>query len=441
MQYKSKFFSSALLGVFVFPIVTLLSYNLYIDPFQIIHADFENPDILLGGGGTERYQHVGVINQYRINAFVVGHSHVSNYLPSKISQEFGLSNIHALTMNGSSIYEQLQVARYALNKNEVEWVLWGFSSRNLLQKQNLYNKKFPLKEFLYDNNKINDLNFFLSFSLEKYYEKKKKLIDKIKKSKNNKEKELLEFDRVAAWFPKAQCHFNRPRLVANKIFKKNGIEYNSKVLDALTLITKKQLTAKLSKSSRLNYEGNLNKNILPLILKYPNTEFNFVVSVFPTAVEQRMKAFSKEKYLQSLLVLKSFVENMNKYSNVKIFLFGLEAFSDDLRLYKDSGHFHQSVNNFFLEKMANNEGIVNSKNINSYLIAFDKKVSSYRLPNKWNPKHNEKFIKYNYISNEVARLLINGKYDMNDEIVTEMSLKEENLPECVKKIKKIKKIL
>ncbi|MCP4748887.1 MAG: hypothetical protein GY874_22560 [Desulfobacteraceae bacterium] len=101
-----------------------------------------------------------------------------------------------------------------------------------------------------------------------------------------------------------------------------------------------------------------------------------------------MKKISyKNEYISSLLVLKNFINLMSQYSNVRIFAFGLEKFTDDLRLYKDPSHYHIEVNNYIVNAISKNKNKLTSKNIENYLVTFDKKISRYRLSDKWNPKN------------------------------------------------------
>lgn len=100
----------------ILPGLSILSYNLYIDPFQIFHKDFEKPYIVFGGRGTDRYQHAGIINNYPVESIILGHSHSANYLPSKLEKELNLSGVFSLTMDGSPIAEQTYIGQYALKK-------------------------------------------------------------------------------------------------------------------------------------------------------------------------------------------------------------------------------------------------------------------------------------------------------------------------------------
>ena len=155
-MHSSRSYSFILIIVFVVPIGGLLAFNLYTDPFQIAHKDLTKPDVIIRGYGFERYQHAGVINQYDMDAIILGHSHAANYLPSKVSREFGVKNVFSLTMNGAYLYEQKHVASYALKKHDVKFALWGFSTRNLLHNPKKVNKKSVFNEYLYDDSRLND---------------------------------------------------------------------------------------------------------------------------------------------------------------------------------------------------------------------------------------------------------------------------------------------
>lgn len=172
MTIKPVKYTVIIIAALILPALFVISYNLYIDPFQIFHKDFQKPYTVLPRKGTDRIQHAGIINQYPVESIVLGHSHLANYIPSKLEKEFKTQKFFNLTMDGSPIYEHAIVAAYALKKHSLKFVIWGFNSQNLLQPYNTTHKKIDLPYYLYDHNKINDLKYLLSFDLYRYHKKK-----------------------------------------------------------------------------------------------------------------------------------------------------------------------------------------------------------------------------------------------------------------------------
>ena len=222
-----------------------------------------------------------------------------------------------------------------------------------------------------------------------------------------------EFNRATAWYWKTKYGFDRPLFVADKILKNHHLVYSQSQLAKLEPIPQDMfLNNKLGNTTFLNSvmqncNDNIMNNLLPLISNNPDVKFDFVFTASPTLRVQSRKLYQRNKYIASLLILKKFTESLSNHSNVRVFAFGLENFTDDLRLYKDSGHYHIDVNNFIIESIAHNKNILTKHNIDEYLVLFDKKVSDYRLSRKWNPKYTDKISsKGSKLSMEEARRLI-----------------------------------
>ena len=391
MKIKPFKYSIILIFALIFPTLSVVGYNFYIDPFQIIHKNFKKPYILFGGRGTDRYQHAGIINNYPVQSIILGNSRSANFLPSKLEKELKVKNPYSLTMDGAPIFEQAFPARYALETKNVEYVLWGVSGKTLMQKSNQRNIKMQLPDYLYDENRFNDLQFFLTFDFLKYQRQKELRKLEIINDPDPKKKQQQEFDQATSWYKKHAISFDRPLFVAGQIFKKKELNYSQFQMGKLKPLNANVFRGEINKNKKFiqkmldRSNGNIRKNILPLVEENPEVMFDFAFTAFPTVRGQFDKIYRSMLYVASLLTLKNFTTLMSEYPNVRVFAFGLENFTDELRLYKDPGHYHIEVNNFIIESIGQNKNYLNKYNIEDYLVLFDKKISQYRLPEKWNP--------------------------------------------------------
>lgn len=436
MKVSAKIFTIAVIAAFIVPVFSVLSYNIYIDPFQIIHKDFQKPTVFLSSGRERAYQRAGIINQHDLESVVIGHSQSMNYIPSKIEQELGWNKVFNIAINGRTVFEQSIIAKRCLSKHNIEKILWGVDVNNLMVPWNNIDKINPLKLFLYDNNRLNDLQFFLTFDLQKYHERKKKLKKIIQPENNTKKKE--QPGASVAWYRgQNMCRFNRPVFVADKIIGKKRLVYNDATKEVLK---KKDLLASHSELNEFvdNYKDNFSHNLLPIIAQNPQTEFFFILTAYPTLNMQKLKIRekTKTKYKAYFQVLKQFIIDIQHYDNAKVFGFDTEEFTNDLRLYRDKRHYHLAVNNYIVEQMAKENGLLTVDNVDTYLKNFDKKVTNYRLPEKWNPQLHNKMPKTGYLSLKAARLLIASGGNYSDEIISCIALKDTPLPNCVANIKK-----
>jgi len=439
MQLKAKKFTYIVIAALILPVVSVLAYNIYIDPFQIFHKDFQQPTVILGGRGTDRYQQAGIINQYEIKSIIIGHSHSANYLPSKLAKELGWNKVYSLTMDGAPLYEQTMVAKHAFSNHVINKVLWGLSvDHNLMAPWDMVNEKLPLEKHLYDNNRLNDLNFFLTLDLQKYYRRKQNRRKNILSADNTLELQKKEFDEATAWYSRELCGFNRPVFVASKILKKKNMVYDEVAIKKLALLAQQEVLRSPPETKRLfnNYKDNLSNNLLPIVTQNRSTEFHFVLTAYPTLLLQKKKIINKAKYKIYLQIIRQFILDTQHLNNVNIFAFDIEKFTSDLRLYKDPRHYHIAVNNYIIAQIAQRNGLLNPGNIDEYILEVDKKVTNFRLPAKWNPHENRKKEKVGYLSLDAARLLIDSGDKYSDKKITNFALQDTPLPKCAANIKR-----
>lgn len=405
------YFVVVALALFI-PTCLILAYNVYTDPFQILHKDFKRPVVLIDKGQTEAYQHAGVINNYQIKSIVLGNSYASNYLPSELEAKLGVKNARNLAMNGAPIAEQIFPAKSVLKKNEVEYVLWGISDSNLMQEPDRRNPKRVFPEYLYDDKLFNDLQFFMTVNLREYHLRKKELRKAILKAPDPDQAAEQVIDRSTAWYWKNKNRFDRPVFVAQDILGKKKLNYaknQRKKLRPFPYMIKEEglKENEYFKEKIRNCTLNIQRNIIPLVKAHPNIRFDFVFTAFPALYSQKQKIYKRISYITKFYIVKEFVTIMSQFNNVRIFVFGLEKFTEDLRLYKDSSHYHIAVNNYILNAIARNENRLTKENLDIYLIEFDKKISHYRLPEKWNPRNIKKIrSKGKKISQQEAMKLI-----------------------------------
>lgn len=385
MKIKPSKYAFIIVFALIFPTLLLLAYNLYVDPFQIIHTDIKKPVVLFGGRGTDRYQHAGIINNYPVRSIILGNSTSANYIPSKIEKELKVEKTYSLTMDGSTVAEQAYPARYAFKKRKISYVFWGISSSRLMQSHDARNNKITFPEYLYDDNRFNDLSFFLSFDFYKYHQEKSSKKRKAWKIADLKKFEENEFDKVTAWHWRFQNRYNRPVFVADLILKKKPLVYDLSVVSKLSPLNfdknKKPSISKLIERGNENIE----RNIISLVQKYPDTRFDFVFTALPTLMLQTRKIYKSKWYYATLGIMQQFVEKLSVFPNTRIFGFNLEKFPDDLRLYKDTHHYHIEINNYIIEAIARDKNRLTAENIKAYIQSIDQRVNQYRLPDKWNP--------------------------------------------------------
>lgn len=118
----------ATLSGFLLPALLVMVMNLIGDPYQYYRP---NPAAAANLSENERWQHAGLIKHYDYDTLIVGTSRSQNFTP----EMFEAGNWKALkaTMAGSTAWEQLTVADFALNLNTVERVVLELSFSSYTQ--------------------------------------------------------------------------------------------------------------------------------------------------------------------------------------------------------------------------------------------------------------------------------------------------------------------
>lgn len=381
-----KLFSFLLIIGLTAPFLGAVAYNILHDPFDIISAKGNIPTAFIGGSGMDRYQHAGTILHYQPKSIISGHSHAANFIPSHLDRELELQDTYSLTQDGATLFEQSTVISYALKNSDVRDVLWLFGSFRV--KPDKTHHKRPLPLYLYDDNRLNDFSIFLTLPMIKQVRKKNWIRNKIDKIEQQLEKQIDPRDYSTAWHwlqPKRKS-YNRPVAIANKLLNQNP-DSKEKISELKDEQHYSREFIELLSVKLPYYEKHINLNVLPLIKQNPETTFRLIIDPpFPLLRWQEIKATSRPYYLQHLVIMKRIVDDLEHYSNVEIYGFGTETFTNDLRLYKDGSHYHQAVNDFMLESISEGRNRITSANVIDYLHLFDEKVHLYVLPSKWDPE-------------------------------------------------------
>ena len=109
----------------------------------------------------------------------------------------------------------------------------------------------------------------------------------------------------------------------------------------------------------------LDEYIFQLVKDNPDVEFDFVISPrckLQLAIDIRTDSFQKMMY-----VLRAFVNENEKYKNLKLFAFDDEDAIGKVEDYKDGSHYRSWINYYILEAIKNNKNLITSSNYYDYL--------------------------------------------------------------------------
>ena len=328
-------------------ILTLLTVgviNFLLDPFQQYRkANFYKPIY-----DNERYLNPGLAKTYDYNQVIIGSSMTENFLLSDTKDILGFNNPIKFCMSGATAYEIKTLLDYAYQNRKIDTVVYGVdlfsftgSTTRLFQGEG----SFPF--YLYDNNRLNDYRYLVSFDTFKFF------VDSFVLSKPEV---MFDFNRMYQWQHKAsEDDFNGVDRIS---------EWNEKY-GFNPDYTQSDYSLKAMKA-------NIDINLIPLIQNHPETTFYFF---YPPYSILAFKDMENKGWLSTVEQFKQHLfTQLAHYPNVKIYDFQVsKEVTCNLDNYKDLLHYHQRINTWMLQEMKNENYRIKDK---AELQKFNRSLSS-----------------------------------------------------------------
>jgi len=381
---KPQWFILVLVLVLTVPTAAVMTLNLSADPFQLFFRDSPEKAVFLSKRGKDRYQMPGVVQSYQPNSIIVGHSLAANFQPTRVERLLNWSNVYNLTLKGSPIYEHRRVATYALANADIEKVLWLFFPHNLRLPPVVYTPKMTFPEYLYDESRFNDLRFFATLpgNLVGDIEEKETVRVQLREFSEQQGEPVDPRDYATNWQLTQENRFNAKEKIVGEILKGYAGRpdaYRRALTDGAGHLTADAI-ASLPIDPAADFWENVELNLRTTVARNPDVEFMFIpMPPLTTLFWQHMRLTDPETYRSNLARLREFVTILSTYDNVSIHAFGHSVLSNDIRLYRDHGHYHMAVNEVMLDELASGSAKVDGSTINQYLSDFDQRVLDYRF--------------------------------------------------------------
>jgi len=346
----------------IFTTIFIISTGLFLsDPLQLFNSHSKKMLV-----PNARHQVAGIINQYSFDSIILGTSMLENTSAIESSKLLG-GKFMNISLSGSDFYARSFILDYTLKNKKIKKVIYSLDTNGLIDSRMDDTSNF---DFLYDDNKLNDLKVYIS---PKY----------LKCSLYNpfcvKD---VDIDRPFAWY-KNKEHSQRFGGLDNWFKAKN----NGQIRSAFKSISESIKQIKLNKKNiDLNLEDNILKSkkyidntIIKHVLEYPKTKFILILPPYlriKYAIDAQYNISSFEKYTSSIRYL---VSKSHKYSNLKIYGWGNHSFVDNIANYKDLHHYEYKINSWMLGAIKRKEGLLTVDNIDNYLNIFTQKALDYDL--------------------------------------------------------------
>lgn len=213
------------------------------------------------------------------------------------------------------------VFQLAFDKHEIETVYYGIDVFYIFV-QDSQKTRFPLPEYLYDNNLLNDVNYIFNKDILLKY-----VMPDLKNLITSKG---INNDLAYNWNDRYK--FNKEEVL------------KSYIRQAASTVEKDSSNYYMEK-----YDENM-KNITKYIEEYPNTQFKIFFP--PYSIVNWDLIIRAGKLEDAIEVTECVMRDLLKYENVELYYFqNIDEIITNLDNYKDYAHYKEEINYYIFESM------------------------------------------------------------------------------------------
>lgn len=343
---KSSKWIIAFLGIIAAGVLCCIVLVSVIDPFFQYHAPLESFPYQVDNQGL---QNPGMARNFDYNSIIIGSSVTANFYGGWFDEDFGCDSIK-LVQNAAfpRDYRNLfmQVDKGC---DDLKYVFWTIDPFNFKEPDTI---AYPIEEYLYDSNPLNDVKYWVNADVLTEY-----ILKPMFDAKDATDfKDVYETHSVL-WY---------------------GREFAMKFIDE-----EEQSDTFLEPDALLETAAiTFDDNIAPIIESHKDTEF--YISFAPLSIMRWYSEVSTGRINAQLEVYRYTMERLLEYDNVKLFCFAddLELISD-LNRYADAIHFDREVSHMMEQSMASGAYMVTKENMNERIDTFKEYVLNYNYSAAW----------------------------------------------------------
>ncbi len=322
----------------------------YVDPFFHYHAPLENFPYVVD---NQLSQNPGMAKNMTYDSCIIGSSMTVNFHTDDFESLLGLDTIK-LSYSGALPHDDYNILNIVFDKdtlsrktNDVKAVFVGVDAMTYTAGTDEI--KYPLPEYLYDDNILNDVSYVLN---------KDVLLEYVLRPLVNKSPTNLSEVYESWWTPD---YYNINWVMHNY----EPSEKVEEVMDEDALIE--------------GTKDNLETNILPFIEAHPETTFYMF---FPPYSILYWNDVISENHLDATIEQYRYLaDTLLSYDNVRVFYFqNMSDVVTDLNNYADYTHYKPEINQYMVECFANGEHeVTDTSQMDEELLQMQQIVDDFDL--------------------------------------------------------------
>ncbi len=326
-KYKRLFIGLIIAVVAVLCAVAALV--VYVDPFFHYHRPIPGFPYVVD---NQLSQNPGMATNMDYNGCIIGSSMTVNFDTDDFKELLGYDTVK-LSYSGayprddynilSIVFDESTNARKTQDMGAV-----FFAMDIPTMTADIHETKYPLPEYLYDDNIFNDVNYVLNKDVLFQY-----ILRPVVQGKGSDLSEIY-----ASWWTPDYYNIQWVMHTYEEPPKSDQV------------ITKEDVLPSTSE--------NLEKNILPFVKEHPETEFYFF---FPPYSILYWHNLQQENFYEAAFAQYQFVaDELLQYDNVRLFYFQTMDEVTDLNNYADYSHYKPEINRFMVECFSDGRYEINS---------------------------------------------------------------------------------
>ena len=350
-KMQPKRWLGGFLGIFLAGLAGCMALVIWVDPFFQYHKPLAWFPYLVD---NQVNQNPGLAKHMDYDGILIGSSMTASFNTDWFEELMGMKT-QKLSYNGSYPKDLSNIMQLVFDAkgDQVKAVYMAVDQSTFSADPE--ETKFPVTDYLYDDNVFNDVPYLLN---------KDVLLDYILRP-------LADRKDASDW-----AELYKPWWTDEYYNKANVLMYYEAVEE------KQEEEALAADYFKDAVEENLQKNILPYIEAHPETEFYIF---YPPYSILFWNDITREKELEAVIGrLEYMTERLLNYENVHVFkLLGKEDIICNLNNYADYMHYHKNVCRYITECFATGENELHPEN---YGQAFDEirtLAMSYNYPAIW----------------------------------------------------------
>ena len=350
-KMQPKRWLAGLLGIFLAGLAGCMALVIWVDPFFQYHKPLAWFPYLVD---NQVNQNPGLAKHMDYDGILIGSSMTASFNTNWFEELMGMKT-QKLSYNGSYPKDLSNIMQLVFDAkgDQVKAVYMAVDQSTFSADPE--ETKFPVTDYLYDDNVFNDVPYLLN---------KDVLLDYILRP-------LADRKDASDW-----AELYKPWWTDEYYNKANVLMYYEAAEE------KQEEEALAADYFKDAVEENLQKNILPYIEAHPETEFYIF---YPPYSILFWNDVTREKELEAVIGrLEYMTERLLNYENVHVFNFlGKEDIICNLNNYADYMHYHKNVCRYITECFATGENELHPEN---YGQAFDEirtLAMSYNYPAIW----------------------------------------------------------